>query len=138
MGHMAKSIPEKVAYWIDIAEYDLETAKAMLQAQRFLYVGFMCHQTVEKALKGFYVSAKQTNPPYTHNLSYLASESGLCLNMTEDQKALIDMLEPLNVEARYPRLKDGLIKALDSKRCSTIIERTEAILAWIKRRLSDE
>lgn len=34
---------EKVNYWIDIAEYDLETAKAMFTSKRFLYVGFMCH-----------------------------------------------------------------------------------------------
>lgn len=35
---------EKVAYWLDLAEYDLETAMAMLETKRFLYVGFMCHQ----------------------------------------------------------------------------------------------
>jgi len=33
---------EKVQYWINMAEYDLETAKVMLKGRRFLYVGFMC------------------------------------------------------------------------------------------------
>ena len=42
---------DKVQYWIDIAEYDMETASAMLQTGRYLYVGFMCHQTMEKILK---------------------------------------------------------------------------------------
>lgn len=42
---------EKVTYWLDSADYDLETAKAMLDTGRLLYVGFMCHQTVEKVLK---------------------------------------------------------------------------------------
>lgn len=46
---------EKIQYWIDIAEYDLETAKVMLEGKRFLYVGFMCHQVIEKVLKGYYV-----------------------------------------------------------------------------------
>ena len=46
---------EKIQYWIDIAEYDLETARVMLEGRRFLYVGFMCHQVIEKALKGYYV-----------------------------------------------------------------------------------
>jgi HEPN domain-containing protein len=45
----------KITYWIDLSDYDLETAKAMLQSKRFLYVGFMCHQTVEKAFKALYV-----------------------------------------------------------------------------------
>lgn len=42
---------EKVKYWIELSDYDLETAEAMLKSRRFLYVGFMCHQTIEKAFK---------------------------------------------------------------------------------------
>lgn len=38
-------------YWIEIAKYDLETAEAMLKSKRYLYVGFMCHQSIEKILK---------------------------------------------------------------------------------------
>ncbi len=37
----------KINYWIDLSDYDLETAEAMLRSKRYLYVGFMCHQTVE-------------------------------------------------------------------------------------------
>ena len=39
---------DKAIYWLDSAEYDLQTARAMLETRRLLYVGFMCHQTVEK------------------------------------------------------------------------------------------
>ena len=42
---------DKVEYWLKLADYDIETAKAMLNGSRFLYVGFMCHQTIKKALK---------------------------------------------------------------------------------------
>ena len=35
---------EKVNYWVELSDYDLETADAMLQTKRYLYVGFMCHQ----------------------------------------------------------------------------------------------
>jgi len=35
---------DKVAYWLDIANYDLDTAEAMHQTGRWLYVAFMCHQ----------------------------------------------------------------------------------------------
>lgn len=48
-GHII--MDEKVNYWIDLAEYDLETAKAMLDTKRYLYVGFMSHQTIEKGMK---------------------------------------------------------------------------------------
>jgi HEPN domain-containing protein len=39
---------EKVKYWVELAEYDLETASAMLKSKRYLYIGFMCQQTVER------------------------------------------------------------------------------------------
>jgi len=32
---------EKVNYWIELSDYDMETADAMLTSKRFLYVGFM-------------------------------------------------------------------------------------------------
>ena len=31
--------------------YDLDTAKAMLKSERYLYVGFMCNLAIEKILK---------------------------------------------------------------------------------------
>ena len=53
---------ERVSYWIDVSDYDLETAQAMLATARYLYVGFMCHQTVEKLLKGHYVEMTGQTP----------------------------------------------------------------------------
>ena len=44
---------EKVRYWLNIADYDLDTAEAMHQTRRWLYVGFMCHQVIEKTLKAY-------------------------------------------------------------------------------------
>jgi HEPN domain-containing protein len=45
---------EKYDYWLDIAQYDLETASAMFDSGRWLYVVFMCQQAVEKLVKGLY------------------------------------------------------------------------------------
>lgn len=54
---------EKVQYWIELAKYDLRAAYVMAQGGMYLYVGFMCHQTIEKALKGLYVSRMGEFPP---------------------------------------------------------------------------
>ena len=35
---------EKIAYWVELSDYDLETAEVMLATKRYLYVAFMCHQ----------------------------------------------------------------------------------------------
>ncbi len=41
------SFDRGVSCWVDIAEYDLETAEAMLTTKRYLYVGFMIRKTKE-------------------------------------------------------------------------------------------
>lgn len=62
---------DKVKYWIELSDYDLETALAMLNSKRYLYVGFMCHQTIEKIFKAYYSSIKSDTAPYSHSLSLL-------------------------------------------------------------------
>lgn len=129
---------KKINYWLDISHYDLKTAELMLQGKRFLYVGFMCHQAIEKIMKAFYVSVKGKNPPYTHNLSYLAQQCGIYEKLSEKFKDFIDILEPLNVEARYPTYKEKLFKTLDKKRCKEIIMETKRLHKWIEEKLLKE
>lgn len=128
-------INEKIRYWLDIAEYDLETAKAMLSTKRYLYVGFMCHQVIEKLLKGYYWKILKEEPPYIHNLSVLAKRSNLYEIFTEEQKDFIDFLEPLNIRGRYPRDKDELLLFLTNEKSEKIINRTEDFYLWIRQLL---
>lgn len=131
-GSDIMSNQERHAYWIELAEYDLETAKVMLTGGRYLYVGFMCHQVIEKALKGYYTCVSEDNPPYIHNLTILSKKSNIYQLFTEDQKDIIDTLEPLNIQARYPTLKDNLLKSLTKDKCKIIIDETENLFKWIK------
>ncbi len=127
---------EKTAYWFEIAEYDLETARAMLKTKRYLYVGFMCHQTIEKAFKGSYAAAKQTTPPYSHNLTKIAMDAEIYDALSDAQKEFVATLEPLNIEARYPTYKEKLLKSLTEMRCRELVKSTEELLVWIKERSS--
>lgn len=124
---------DKVTYWLEGADYDLQTARAMLETKRYLYVGFMCHQAVEKALKGLLVSRKpEEDLPYIHKLVRLANLSGISEEMTEAQLSLLDLLSPMNIEARYPMYKERLLTSLTEVKCSTMIQETEAMLIWLK------
>lgn len=126
---------DKAEYWFDSAEYDLQTAHAMLETQRLLYVGFMCHQTIEKALKGIYVSRKpEEELPFIHKLVRLANMSEISGEMSEDQLALLDTLSPLNIEARYPLHKDRLLSSLTVERCKEMLQKTEAPFLWIRKK----
>lgn len=125
----------KSAYWFDGAEYDLQTARAMLETQRMLYVGFMCHQVIEKALKGCFVTRKPDEElPYIHKLMRLANLCGLSAEMSERQLDLLDTLSPLNIEARYPLQKDRLLASLTVPRCEQMIKETEELYQWIRKK----
>lgn len=126
---------DKVEYWVELSKYDLETAKAMLKSKRYLYVGFMCNQAIEKMLKGYYVRAKNEQPPYTHKLIRLEEESNLYKKMSEEQKDFLDLISPLNIEARYPTQKKELFEALNKNKCKEIVTRTKELIVWIKSKL---
>jgi HEPN domain-containing protein len=126
---------EKVKYWLELSDYDLETAEAMLKSKRYLYVGFMCHQVVEKILKAHF-NSKDPNPaPYTHNLNYLAKQAGIYEMLSEEQKSFMNILNPMNIEARYPSYKIELLKILTEEKCIKILEQTQEFQNWIKQNL---
>lgn len=122
-------------YWVELSDYDLETAEAMLESKRFLYVGFMCHQTIEKIFKAYYAYEKKENVPFSHSLSYLAKKGGFYEEFSESQKDFIDQIEPLNIEARYPSDKELIIKSLSEEKCREIIDNTRELQGWIKTKL---
>lgn len=126
---------DKVKYWIELSDYDLDTAAAMLQSKRYLYVGFMCHQTIEKCFKAYFTKLKSETAPFSHSLSYLAKKGDFYELFSEDQKDFIDQVEPLNIEARYPSHKGRLLKSLTEEKCTEILEKTTALQLWIKLKL---
>ena len=125
----------RIKYFTDLSDYDLETARALLNTGRFLYVGFMCHQTIEKILKACIISLQNSSPPFSHSLSLLAKKAGIWELFSEIQQNFIDELEPLNIEARYPSDKERLLRSLTKEKCENILIRTEALLEWIKQKL---
>ena len=126
---------DKTKYWIDLADTDLGAAKAMLKSKYFLHVGFMCHLTIEKALKAATAHVTDEIPPKTHQLVKLAVKAQIHEKMTEEQQELLRELNPLNIEGRYPEYKEGIAQQLNKEKCNRLIERTEALLCWIKQQL---
>lgn len=115
-----------------MSDYDFDTAKAMFETKRYLYVGFMCHQTIEKILKAYWSTKLEEPPLKIHTLSRLADKTGIDKNMSEDQLDFIDTLEPLNIEARYPSYKERLMKSLNDERCKELLTKTDNLRLWIK------
>ena len=126
---------DKVKYWTDLSDYDLDTADAMFRTGRWLYVGYMCHQTLEKAFKAYWCSKKEEPAPYSHNLINLAQSCGLGQLLSEEQRVFISEIMPMNIEARYPSYKDSISSALSEAKCKDILEKTKEMQQWVKTKL---
>ena len=126
---------DKVKYWIDIADYDYATACDLMKSRRWIYVAFMCHQTIEKTLKAYWTATQPEDPPYTHNLVLLADKTGLAEMLCEEQNVFISQMMPLNIQARYPSYKEQLSKKLNKDTCRMIIDKTKELQSWIKSKL---
>ncbi|PIS37330.1 MAG: DNA-binding protein [Nitrospirae bacterium CG08_land_8_20_14_0_20_52_24] len=123
---------ETVQYWIELSEYDLMVANSMLEKGHYLYVGFMCHQSVEKMLKALYVYKNKSVPPYIHKLDKLIGLTELKKVFSEDAYDLMDELTPLNIQARYPAYKEAIHKLIGKEKANDILARTKELVLWLK------
>ena len=126
---------DQINYWRELSDYDIETADAMQKGKRYLYVGFMSHQSIEKILKAYFVKINGESAPFSHSLSYIAKKAKIYEHFTEDQKRFLDMLEPMNIECRYPTHKEQLLKSLTEERCREILDNSKELQLWIKQKL---
>lgn len=124
-----------IAYWRDLSAYDLKVAESMLEKGHYLYVGFMCHQSVEKMLKALYVLNHKAVPPYTHKLDKLLELANF-EEVADEIYDLIDALSPLNIQARYPAYKEALYKLIDYEKASEILEKTKEFILWLRKRIN--
>ena len=126
---------DKVKYWIDLSDYDLDTADAMFRTGRWLYVGYMCHQAIEKIFKAYWCSRKEEPAPYSHNLINVAQSCGLGQLLSDEHKAFVSQMMPLNIEARYPSYKQAIGESLSEAKCKEILNKTKEVQQWVKEKL---
>jgi hypothetical protein len=48
---------------------------------------------------------------------------------------LVDELEPLNIQARYPEYKDKLFEATNEFHTKEILRKTRELFAWLQKKL---
>jgi len=128
------SLNDRAKYWLELAAEDTEVAKVLLDGGKLLYAGFMCHLSIEKGLKAIIINADLISPKI-HDLVKLAKLSGIYSSMDDTQKDFLEVLLPLNIEARYPSYKSNIAASLNASDCEEILSETEALLKWINQQL---
>ena len=121
-----------VQNWITLAEYDLKTAEAMLQAERYLYVAFTCQQAMEKLLKALFVKEKDQTPPYTHNLLRLTDTLTIAAELDEEKNRFLVTLNSYYIESRYTEEMSELSEMLHRENAQSIFSTTQELFTWLR------
>ena len=119
--------------WFIQASYDLDTADVIFETGRYMYTVFMCHLSIEKALKGLYTKKLEEIPPKTHSLIYLAEKIGI--QMPENLYDFVFSLNRVSVPTRYPDDLKRILKDYNEDITKEILTKSKDVLEWLKERL---
>jgi HEPN domain-containing protein len=135
---------EKYEYWLEAAQYDLESAKVMLNGRRYMYVTFMSQQAIEKLAKGIYTLYTDNEAPMVHNIWNIFKQLKKEVNLKEwlhseefdsnleDYKSFFAELLAYYISGRYPSFKENISKSIDSNRAIRVLRTTQEVFAWIE------
>lgn len=119
--------------WFKLTRHGLEKAEAVFKAERYIYTVFMCHLSIEKALKGLYAKCFEKDPIKTHDLNYLCDIIGL--NLSEEHQIFLDSLNDISVPVRYPDDIKKIVSIYKKSRTERILNESKELLKWLRKKL---
>lgn len=120
---------KETANWVESAQYDLDTAQNMFDAGRYIYAVFMCHLSLEKALKANAHEVTNEVPPKTHDLEFLLSITQL--SPEKEIEEFLAELSNLSVLTRYPIDFHKTQKEFTQERAKAILDKTREVFIWM-------
>ena len=88
---------EIIQFWKYSSDKDFQTMLHLYDSGDYMWSLFMGHLVVEKVLKAYYISKKDENYPYSHNLLRIAESAGMDLN--EEQQTDFSTITSFNLNA---------------------------------------
>ena len=129
---------EKSNYWIELAQYDLDTATAMFSTGRWFYVVFMCQQAIEKCCKGLYTLYVDDNVPKIHNIKTIFSRfkekiptANKVGDIDEETERFFDTLSAHYIIYRYPDFSHIPGQQTTKDEAEQILARTREAFTWL-------
>ena len=116
--------------WYYQSDYDLETAVDMFKSGRYVYCIFMCHLSLEKALKGLLIKTTEEFPSKSHSLIYFVDKIGL--KLSDSNYEFLFILNKISVPTRYPDNLRKLVTEYSKERTASILNQTREVQLWIK------
>jgi HEPN domain-containing protein len=126
-------IEKTINYWQEIAAYDIETGKTLLQAGRYPYALFFGHLALEKTLKALVVKATENHAPFTHSLIRLASLTGI--DVPEEILDHLAECTEFHQESRYPGERKNFYNKCTDEFAHSKFSEMEKIHKWLIQKL---
>jgi len=123
-------INEKIKYWQTLAELDAPVMDNLYQSGNYNYSLYIGHLVLEKILKAHFVRVNLENPPRTHDLLKLASNS--MIELENEQKNLLMRINTFNIEARYPDEKLSFYLNCTKEFAEANIKIIKELYQWLK------
>lgn len=122
-----------IVFWNEQAHSALDSAAALYKSRQWLHALFFCHLAIEKILKALVISGTKAQPPFVHNLTYLAGKTSL--ELSKEQVTFLETTNKYNLEGRYPEYRSGLSKSVDRKLVQRQLQATKEFVAWCAKQL---
>ena len=100
-------------YWQKTSKRDYDTMLGLFKIKRYPESLFFGHIVLEKILKAHVVKNTKKGAPKIHNLIKLMELASL--DLPEDDKNLLDLVNIFNLKSRYPDFKLKFYKSYSRK-----------------------
>lgn len=121
---------EETKNWLDMVDYDIDTARQMFKTKRYVYVIFMCHLAIEKALKAIVCEETNKFPPRTHDLILLTNLGKV--EFPEDLLNYIGIINNVAVVTRYPEDLSKLVSSYTKAVAQEYLNKALKVIECIK------
>lgn len=123
------NVQHVVDYWRKTAAADRKAAQSLFEKRSYPHSLFFGHLYIEKMLKAIVVHRTGKHAPYGHNLLKLAERAGL--DLTQEQRNLLDRVTKYNLETRYPEDTATLYKQYTRKLCESELSEIHKVGKWL-------
>ena len=124
--------------WMDQVDEDILSAEALCESGRWLYVGFLCHQAIEKTIKAYWYATQKDDPLYLHNHFRLLEGCGLKDQLNDTQRRFLEIMSPMYIAGRYPEYKNQVARMLNKESSEYLITETKKVTQWILQKFLPE
>lgn len=111
----------------------------MYKTARYPYVVFMCHLSIEKALKGVFTFLYNETPTKTHNLLYLLKKiiDKTDIKLPNTHFEVLKEMNILSVPVRYPDDLQNILRDFNKHEIKRIYDSSKEVILWIKEKLKE-